>query len=127
MHPEQLILGGVFSAMGLGTMLLPRQLLPLSLTNYSKSDSTDLTLTFRCFGAQATLCGLILLSCEPSKKLYRNFGLAILPFFVFDFLAWEQGLITTFGAIGDAAGNIVFSVCAYQGYRRADNETETGK
>ena len=123
MDPEQLFLGGVFTTMGLGTMLFPGLLLPISLKNHASSDSADLTLTFRCFGAQATLCGLILLSLRPTAKFYRNFGLAILPFFVFDYMAWHNDMITTFGALGDAAGNIVFTGCSYIGWKRT---TEKG-
>lgn len=116
---EQVLLGCTFTAMGLGTMLFPHQLLRLSLTSLQSENvpiSPDLSFVFRCFGAQATLCGAILLSCTFSKELYRNFGLAIAPFFAFDALAWHLGYLTPFGAIGDAVGNCVFTACSVWGY-----------
>ena len=118
MEPEQLILGGMFSLMGMGTMLFPKHLIPLSLRN-APENSRELNFVFRCFGAQATLCGLLLLSCKPSRTLYRNFGLAMVPFFIFDYVAWNAGFLTEFGALGDAAGNLVFSICSFIGWKRS--------
>lgn len=118
MDNEQLVLGGVFSLMGLGTMLLPEPILKISLKNAELAYSPELSLVFRCFGAQATLCGLLLLSCRFTKTTYRNFGLAMIPFFFFDYWAWQANYITSLGAIGDAAGNVVFSVCCYLGWQK---------
>lgn len=119
------MLGGVFSLMGLGTMLFPETLMRLSFKkDLALIQSSELTLTFRCFGAQATLCGLLLLSSRFTRTTYRNFGLAIVPFFVFDWAAWQAGLLTEFGAIGDALGNIVFSTCCYLGWKKHADDAE---
>ena len=125
MDTEQLVLGGVFSLMGLGTMLFPSPLLKLSLNNAEVADSPELNLVFRCFGAQATLCGLLLLSCRFTKTTYRNFGLAMIPFYVFDYLAWRANFLTPLGAIGDALGNTVFSVCCYLGWQKKNAKQES--
>ena len=119
LDPEQVFLGTTFTGMGLATMLFPRELLGLSLASIrAEQISDELAFIFRCFGAQATLCGCILLSCTFTARLYRNFGLAILPFFVFDWMAWHMGFLTPFGAIGDGLGNVVFTASSILGYRR---------
>lgn len=102
--------------MGLGTMLFPNQIIPLSFNTYQLD--TNLVLTFRCFGAQASLVGLLLLSCKMTKRAYRNFGLAMLPFVAFDYIAWDRGVATTLGALGDLAGNVVFMTCCAIGYSK---------
>jgi hypothetical protein len=123
MDPEQVIMGGVFSLMGIGTMLFADKIIPLGFQGYNtQMHSPQLSITFRCFGAQATLCGLLLLSQKMTKNTFRTWGLAMLPFFVFDYVAWEKGMITNLGAIGDALGNVVFVTCSYIGYKRAEED-----
>ena len=69
-------------------------------------------LMVQCFGAQAVMCGILLLTSKRDKQANKVWFASVLPFFAFDYLAWREGLITDFGAIGDAAGNIVFSICS---------------
>lgn len=75
-------------------------------------------LVLQCFGSQAALCGLLILSAKFSANTFRLFGLAMIPYVAFDYLAWRMGALTPFGALGDLAGNVVFGVCCYQGYRQ---------
>jgi len=83
-------------------------------------------LVMQCFGSQATLCGILILSTEFTANSFKTFGLCILPYFVFDGLAFSNGHLTTLGALGDAAGNVVFLACSWLGYRivKADEEKE---
>ncbi|KAJ3410706.1 hypothetical protein HDV05_003478 [Chytridiales sp. JEL 0842] len=64
--------------------------------------SAPLSFALRCFGSQATLQGFLILTSVWTKETYRNFAIGILPFFVFDAMAWSYGYLTPFGAIGDA-------------------------
>lgn len=65
----------------------------------------------QCFGSQATLCGILILSCKFTAETFKIYGLSILPYSAFDRLAWNAGALTVFGAAGDAAGNIIFAKC----------------
>jgi hypothetical protein len=123
-------MGLVFGLMGLGTMLLPRTLIPLSLTPAAltgspllsspavlqHSISPALELTFRCFGSQACLCSLLILTSKFTSSTWKCWGVGMLPFFAFDWLAFSLGWLTPLGAMGDFAGNCVFVACSYQGY-----------
>ncbi|KAJ3093429.1 hypothetical protein HDU96_002293 [Phlyctochytrium bullatum] len=140
---EKLFMGTTFASMGLVTMLFPNTTIRLSfdpaflalkgdesdsiptsadktkaLTTRPAPISPVLRFTMRCFGAQATLCGFLLLVAPFNKQTYAAFGAAIAPFFVFDWMAWQAGALTPFGAIGDGLGNVVFTVCCWLGYNR---------
>jgi hypothetical protein len=56
-----------------------------------------------------------------NKMAYKWFGFAIIPYFVFDYVYWQRNFLTTFGAVGDAMGNIVFTICCYVGFHNKKN------
>ncbi|KAJ3109531.1 endodeoxyribonuclease [Phlyctochytrium planicorne] len=127
---EQIVMGTTFTGMGLVTMLFPNTVAKLCFNpSFLGQQSTPakpttvmsppLKLTFQCFGAQATLCGTLILVSRFEKETYLYFGAAILPFFVFDYIAWKAKAVSTIGALGDFAGNVVFVVCCYIGFSRS--------
>jgi hypothetical protein len=91
---------------------------PLDIDIWTLPVSGPLKFAMQCFGAQAALQGFLILSTTFTKESYRNFGLAMIPFFVFDYMAWSAGYLTPFGAIGDGVGNVVFTACCYLAYWR---------
>lgn len=142
----QQILGTTFLGMGLVTALFPSTTMKLSLkgkcldsalevstaaaaaaAGKEKDDKDTATsrrrklnsaadLLTRCFGAQAVLCGTLLLTTKMHKFSFAVFGLAMIPFLVFDGIAYRRGLLTEFGAIGDAVGNFIFMACCWIGF-----------
>ena len=58
------------------------------------------------FSLSATLCGLTILPTKWDSTSYRNFGLLMIPYFVFDAYFYSVGALTTLGAVGDG-GNTV--------------------
>ncbi len=116
----QMVMGSVFTGMGLATMLFPRLVTEMSFRKefLGKDGVTPpLRLAIQCFGSQACLCGVLILSSKFTSTTFRNFGLAMIPYFVFDCHFWRIGALTSFGAAGDAAGNAVFSACCIAGYK----------
>jgi hypothetical protein len=110
----------VWTGMGLATMLCPKLVIdlclePKTLPKEEGSENKSLRLAISCFGAQATVVGGILFITRFDKRAYALFGLGMLPFFVFDYLAWKYGYINTLGALGDLAGNVVFLGCSFKG------------
>ncbi|KAJ1555583.1 hypothetical protein HK405_000019 [Cladochytrium tenue] len=116
-------MGGTFTAMGLVTLLLPEttmrlSLHPTALASLSDAVTTTTTTTaikpaarllMQCFGAQATLCGLVLLTAELPRRAFVAFAAGVVPFFAFDWWAWRRArFLTAAGAAGDALGNVVF-------------------
>ena len=102
-------------------MLAPELVLKLSINPKALPAATAekepvLKLLMQCFGAQAVMCGILLLTSKMDRRAYAIWGAAILPFFWFDFSAWKQGMLTDFGALGDAVGNIIFVSCSAVGW-----------
>jgi hypothetical protein len=116
----QLIMAVVWGTMGAGCMLFPEPLMRMSfakdtLPEREGETNPALKLTFRCFGAQAVMVGLLLGVSKLDRRGHALWGLAILPFFAFDAMAYNGGLLTPLGAIGDAIGNTVFLAASAAG------------
>ena len=116
---SQLFMGTVFTGMGLATMLFPKTTAELAFKeNYLGKEGVTKPLKriMQCFGSQATLCGVLILSSKFTAETFKVFGLSMIPYFAFDYLAWSSGALTPFGAIGDAVGNLIFVSCSLVGY-----------
>jgi len=120
----QMTLGGTFLAMGIGTICFPALVIEHCFNPAFFDNTAGERAVVGCFGAQAALQGVLLLSCEMTRETWRNWGLAILPFVAFDIYACPYGpfpICTWLGAIGDGLGNIVFLGCCLLGYNIEDN------
>jgi hypothetical protein len=117
----QTVIGTTFTTMGVATMFFPvtatrlgitSKFLGVTLINRGKEWDLHpaLKFTVRCFGAQASLCGLLLLSTRMEKFGYQVFSAAIVPFLIFNVIGWRKGIFTTLGAVADGLGNIIFLV-----------------
>ena len=110
----QRVVGGVYVGMGLATMAFPGPLLRLSvpaakLPSAASEAWTTLVLVFQCFGAQAVVSGSLVLGGPAfTRQTWKMWMGLMAPFVVFDFLAWRKERVTTLGAVGDLAGNVVF-------------------
>ena len=121
-------MGSVFTGMGLLTMISPKVAAEMSLTKdfLGKDGVTPaLKLVMQCFGSQASLCGLVILSSNFTARTYRNFGLAMIPYLMFDYHCWANNALTTFGALGDVAGNALFAACCAVGYKLLKDEKDS--
>ncbi len=120
----QLWMGAVFTGMGVATLLFPTTVFQycihpqhhVDLFKSANQVQPIAQLVLQCFGSQATLCGIVILSSKFDKTTFKIFGLSMIPFFIFDAMAYQQGFLTVLGAVGDAIGNVLFSVCCYKGY-----------
>ncbi|KAJ3253116.1 hypothetical protein HK103_000866 [Boothiomyces macroporosus] len=123
----QRLMGTVFTGMGLACLIFPETTLRLSFTeptlksvmNYSIGGlilSPAAKLLMQAFGSQATLCGVLILNAKFTQQTFFVFGVSMIPFFVFDYMAYAAGFLSPLGAIGDAIGNTIFSYCCYKGY-----------
>lgn len=125
----QMFMGSVFAGMGVATMVFPKTITEMSFTKQflgKEGVTPPLILTMRCFGSQAALCGLLILSSTFDANTYRNFGLAMIPYFAFDVHCYSVGALTTFGAVGDGIGNVIFAACCLLGHNLL-KDAEKGK
>ncbi|KAJ6027395.1 uncharacterized protein N7446_004009 [Penicillium canescens] len=75
-----------YSGMGAWCLLFPSSVITLCLTpRYISFDHTTLLL-MRCFGAQATTCGMLLGTATMTRRSFQAFGLAMIPYLAFN--AW---------------------------------------
>ncbi|KAJ3408347.1 hypothetical protein HDU80_006031 [Chytriomyces hyalinus] len=119
-------MGVVFTGMGLASVLFPETALRLFLADdaytsiLAKGGKTVIPaarIIFQCFGSQAALCGTLILTSEFTAATFKTFGLAMIPYFLFDYWAWKHNFVSTLGAVGDGLGNIVFAGASYLGYK----------
>lgn len=123
----QRIMGGTFFAMGVGTMLFPSTVIDLCFSPEYFNNSQGERFLMSCFGSQATLQGLLLLTCEMKQSTWLKWGLGIIPFVVFDVYTCPKGpypLVTWLGAAGDGLGNAIFLTCCYLAYRQSSPKTD---
>jgi len=103
--------------MGMACVVAPGTVLSLSLRpeflpeTGTKVEKTA-ELLMQCFGAQAVMTGLSLLTNPMSETSAKAWLCGLAPFVVFDYVFWARGMLTDFGAGGDLAGNVVFAACS---------------
>lgn len=76
-----------------------------------------------CFGAQAMLCGLLILLCRFSRRAFLVFGLAAsVPFFGFNFYFYFVEPLFTPMMLLDFVGNIAILLLCLTGVALAPEE-----
>lgn len=105
-----------FLGMGGWCLLTPGMVERLSLRPEHVIDSPVSHLLLSCFGAQAMLCGLLILLCRFSRRAFLVFGLlASLPFFGFNvYFYFIEPLFTPLMLL-DFVGNIAILVLCLAG------------
>lgn len=114
-------MGSAWLAMALPCLIVPSFVLKLSvnpalLTDQPGKHENKLDcFILRCFGSQAVLVSILLLNCDMNKDTYKIWTVSMVPFFVFDFVAFKSGYLTLLGAVGDGLGNVIFTLCSAVG------------
>ncbi|KAJ5376669.1 hypothetical protein N7509_013555 [Penicillium cosmopolitanum] len=120
-----------YSGMGSWCLLFPSTVIGLSLVpKYATTEYTP-TLLMRCFGAQATTCGVLLGTANMTPKSFVAFGLAMIPYLGFNYwfgVGPGKGVFTSLLWL-DFVGNVTF--CAGSFYcawllGRDEEEVEGG-
>lgn len=109
----QALLGWLFLLLGGWCLLFPGMVERLGLRPEHLIDTTASNVLMGCFGAQAMLCGLLILLCRFDRRAFLVFGLAgSLPFFVFNvYFTLVEPVFTSLMLI-DVAGNVsILALC----------------
>jgi hypothetical protein len=96
----------IFSSMAIPCMTHPDLIARFCFTGGALTPRERLLL--RCFGSQALLTGVSIGIGKWDARAYQIWSASIVPFFLFDALAYSGGFLTSLGAIGDALGNVAF-------------------
>jgi hypothetical protein len=116
----QWAIAAVFFILGGWALLAPRSVIALTLLPEYRSGTPILPFAIACFGAQAMIAGLFAAFARFTKATFLAFGIALLPFFVFDI--WFTVVDPVFTSLGllDAVGNAIMLALCVIGWRRAE-------
>jgi len=123
----QYLLASVFFVLGGWCLLSPGSVIDLTVTEAHRAHTPLTHLMMGAFGAQALIAGLFAATAIFTRRTFLAYGIALLPFFVFDYWFYVvDPMLTTIGML-DAAGNMVMLVLCWLGWRSAGKTpTATG-
>lgn len=113
----QYCLAAVFFALGGWCLIAPGSVMELSIRPAYWSDAPLVPILIGAFGAQALIAGLFAAFSTFTRMTFLVYGIALLPFFVFDW--WFYARIPMLTEIGllDAIGNVIMLVLCAMGWR----------
>ena len=116
----QWAIAAVFFVLGGWALLAPRSVIELTLLPEYRAGTPILPFAIACFGAQAMIAGLFAAFARFTRATFLAFGIALLPFFVFDI--WFTLVDPVFTSLGllDAVGNAIMLALCVIGWRRAE-------
>ena len=116
----QWAIAAVFFLLGGWALLAPQSVIDLTFLPEYRVGTPILPFAVACFGAQAMIAGLFAAFSRFTRATFLAYGIALLPFFVFNW--WFTFVDPVFTAVGllDAAGNAVMLVLCVIGWRKAE-------
>jgi hypothetical protein len=123
----QLGLASVFFLLGGWVLLAPQHVIDTVILPRWNTGDRLAVLTMACFGAQACLAGLFIAFTRFSATTFLAYGIALIPFFVFNW--WFTFVDPIFNWLGliDAVGNIVMLALCVYGWRKARSEDPSSR
>jgi hypothetical protein len=110
----QILIAAVFLVLGGWCLLAPASIIDLSFRPEYRLHHPTVTLAIGCFGAQAMLAGIFAAFSRFTRGTFIAFGVAVLPFFFFNYYFYFVEPMFTRFIFLDAVGNLVFIVlCVY--------------
>jgi len=115
-------LAAVFFTLGGWALLAPQHAIDTTILPKWNTGDPLTRFAMGCFGAQACLAGLFVAFSRFTPTTFLAYGIALLPFFAFNW--WFTFIEPVFNMLGliDAIGNVVMlGLCIY-GWRQAHRE-----
>jgi len=113
----QWALAAVFFILGGWALFAPQSVIDLTFQPQFRSGGRILPFAVACFGSQAVISGLFAAFSRFTRTTFLAYGVALLPFFVFDY--WFTVVDRIFTPVGllDAVGNVVMLALCVVGWR----------
>jgi hypothetical protein len=113
-------IAAIFLILGAWCLLGPQSVLDLGVQPEFRSNAAIASVFVACFGAQAMIAGLFAATAIFTRLTFLLYGIALLPFFVFDY--WYYAVVPMFNdlILVDAAGNAIMLALCWIGWRRAE-------
>lgn len=115
----QWALASVFFVLGGWCLIAPANVMALTIRPQYRSDEFIALFAFSCFGAQAILAGLFAAFSRFTKTTFLAYGVALLPFFVFNYWFFVVTPVLTVIGLLDAVGNLMMLGLCVLGWRKA--------
>ena len=115
----QWMIAAVFFVLGGWGLVAPRSVIALTLLPEHQIDAPILPFVVACFGAQAMISGPFAAFAMFTRTTFLAYGIALLPFFAFNW--WFTFVEPVFAMVGllDAVGNVVMLGLCVVGWRKA--------
>ena len=116
----QSLIAAIFLSLGAWCLVAPQMVLDLGLRPEFRSDAAVVPVFVACFGAQAMLAGLFAATAIFTRRTFLLYGIALLPFFLFDY--WFFAVVPMFNEfiLLDAVANLFMLALCWIGWRRAE-------
>ena len=123
----QWALASVFFVLGGWALAAPQSVIDLTFLPQYRGGSEILPFAVACFGAQAMISGLFAAFSQFTRTTFLAYGIALLPFFVFDW--WFTFVDPVFTEVGllDAVGNVIMLVMCVIGWRKCGRRRAFGR
>jgi len=118
----QWAIAAVFFLLGGWALLAPRSVIALTLLPEYRTGTPILPFAVACFGAQAMISGLFAAFSRFTRATFLAYGIALLPFFVFNWWFTFVDPVFTWLGLLDAAGNVAMLGLCVIGWRKAGDE-----
>lgn len=117
----QYLLASVFFVLGGWCLVAPGMVIELAFTPAYRSSEPIVPLLMACFGAQAVIAGIFAAFSIFTRRTFLAYGIALLPFFVFDYWFYAvEPMLTEIGLL-DVVGNIIMLWLCWIGWKRSDD------
>lgn len=112
----QSLIAVVFIGLGGWCLLAPASIVELTVRPENRNALPLTLVTIGAFGAQAMLVGLVTATATFTARTFLALGLALLPFFLFDW--WFYSIRPLFNGLIllDVAGNLAMLAACARGY-----------
>ena len=116
----QAIIAAIFLILGAWCLAAPHMVMALGVRPEFQSDDRIIPILVACFGAQAMLAGLFAATAVFTRRTFLLYGLALLPFFAFNYWFFAVEPVFTELILLDAACNAIMLTLCWIGWRRAE-------
>lgn len=118
----QILVAIPFLTLGTWALLWPSSVQIVAFRPEVRLDDRILNVALGAFGAQALLCSLFILTSRFSRWSFLAYGIALLPFFVFNYWFLYVEPLFSAGMVIDFAANLAMLGFCVMGWRAARAE-----
>ena len=115
----QWLLASVFFILGGWCVLSPASVMALTIRQDYRTEHPLVLIALGAFGAQAMIAGVFAAFSRFTRTTFLAYGIALLPFFVFDYWFYVVEPVFTLVGMLDAVGNVVMLALCVMGWRAA--------